>query len=69
MDEMAKSPSGRHTWSRPEDARKCCNGWRRVLYVETPAAPIPADVDRVFLLEGARCAWGWVPIGDNEGRR
>lgn len=75
MDEMAKSPggyacsSGRHTWSRPEDAGKCCNGWRRVLHVETPGSPLPADVDRIIIVAGARCAWGWMPIAHGEGDR
>lgn len=31
---MPKCRSGRHYWTRPEDAEKCCNPkWRRVLLV------------------------------------
>lgn len=28
---MARCKSGKHEWSNPADAAKCCNGWHRVL--------------------------------------
>lgn len=28
---MARCKSGRHEWTRAEDAERCCNGYKRVL--------------------------------------
>lgn len=46
-----KCKSGRHVWTRQEDAAKCCNGYRRVLILGDTAKadriagePLPGGV-------------------------
>jgi len=35
---MHKCKSGRHAWLNKSDAEKCCNGWTRILVLNTPSA-------------------------------
>jgi hypothetical protein len=57
-----KCKSGRHEWINPEDAAKCCNGYRRVLEIgnvrscdRIVTGALPGDV-----------AYGyrWEPVND-----
>jgi hypothetical protein len=58
--------SGRHTWTDSEDAKRCCNGWRRQLVVARPALgeALPPDVRSVGTLPGALCGFVWVPASE-----
>lgn len=55
---MARCRSGHHEWLRPEDAEKCCNGYRRALII--------GDVSRCTTLGstplpgGVRYGYRWV---------
>lgn len=35
---MAYCKTGRHLWTNDEDARRCCNGYRRVLEIGNVSA-------------------------------
>lgn len=55
--------SGKHYWLDETSARKCCNGWRRVLVVPHPSVPKESQpvADSPVDLDGVRCAFGWIP--------
>jgi hypothetical protein len=57
----AMCASGRHTWTDPDDAARCCNGWRRQLVVAGPGEALPEGARSVSSLPGARCGFVWVP--------
>ena len=54
---MSICKSGQHNWLFPEDAKKCCNGYRRVLVIGNIS-----DCDRVskeVLPENIRYGYKW----------
>lgn len=64
MSYMCKS--GRHAWTQPEDADKCCNGWRRELRVaqQTLHETLPQDARSVSYVAGALVGRVWVKEED-----
>ncbi|MBA2704808.1 MAG: hypothetical protein H0U60_13265 [Blastocatellia bacterium] len=55
--------SGKHHWTDPEAAAKCCNGWRRVLLVGAEAL---AKADRPRVQDGTWIGFCWERSIDRE---
>jgi hypothetical protein len=56
--------SGRHTWADPDDAARCCNGWRRQLVIAGPGEALPTDAESIGTTPGALFGFVWVPASD-----
>lgn len=60
---MYRCKTGRHVWTSPEDAAKCCNGWHRRLRVAqtTLGETLPAEAQHVRHEAGAGVGYVWAP--------
>jgi len=61
---MPKCKSGIHNWFFPEDAEKCCNGFRRVLLIGNVGIP-PKGCDVLItdtLPGGVKYGYKWEKI-------
>jgi hypothetical protein len=63
---MYTCKNGRHTWFNQDDADKCCNGYARVLAIEQPGQPLPADATNVVVDAPARYGRRWVKVEASE---
>lgn len=65
---MYRCKTGRHVWTSPEDAAKCCNGWHRRLHVAqtTLGETLPAEAQHVRHEAGAGVGFVWAPDEDTQ---
>lgn len=63
---MPKCKSGNHNWLFPEDADKCCNGYRRILLIgNVGISPKGCDVVITDMLSGGvKYGYKWKKIED-----
>lgn len=59
---MYKCASGRHYWTNPDDAAKCCNGYERQLLLGKDALGCDHFCGA---LEGTVYGYSWVKINDS----
>lgn len=56
---MVKCKSGMHEWFYPEDAQKCCNGFKRILVIGNISEC--SNIGHDPLPGGKRYGYKWIP--------